>query len=107
VPRRAFGALAVLRAAIGIFGVVAHAVLQRRREIRVRLALGAGPEHVRRLIFHNGMLLVLAGLGAGLLAAASLSRFIASLLFEVKPLDPLTFLCAPLVLVLAAVVLAG
>src|ERR1700746_1547711 len=73
----AFGALAVRLAAIGIFGIVAHSVLQRRKEIGVRLALGAGPEDVRRLILQNGMLPVVAGLGAGLLAAGSLSRFMA------------------------------
>ena len=98
----AFGLVAVLLAAIGIYGVVGYSVLQRRKEMGVRLALGAGPEQLRRLTFRSGMGPVFAGLGLGLLAAAFLTRLIASLLFEVRPLDPLTFLCAPLALVLAA-----
>jgi predicted permease len=99
-----FGVVAVLLAAIGIYGVVGYSVQQRRKEMGVRLALGAGPRQLRSLIFRNGMSPVFAGLGLGLLAAASLGRLIASLLFEVKPLDPVTFLCAPVVLVTAALV---
>ena len=98
----AFGLLAVSLAAIGIYGVVAYSVLQRRKEMGVRLAPGAAPEHLHRLIFQTGMGPVFAGLGAGLLAAASLARLIASLLFEVRPLDPPTFVCASLVLVFVA-----
>jgi putative ABC transport system permease protein len=100
----AFALVAVLLAAIGIYGVVAYSVLQRRKEIGVRLALGASQPDLRRLILKNGMVPVFAGLGAGLLAASLLARLIASLLFEVGTLDPLTFIGAPLILVLAAAI---
>jgi ABC-type antimicrobial peptide transport system permease subunit len=84
--------------------VVAYSVLQRRKEIGVRLALGASQRDLRRLIFKNGMVPVFAGLGIGLFAAALLVRLIASLLFEVSTLDPLAFIGAPLILVLAAAI---
>jgi ABC-type antimicrobial peptide transport system permease subunit len=98
----AFAMLAVVLAAIGIYGVVAHTVTQRRKEIGVRLALGAGQREIRNLILKNGMAPVFAGLAAGLLLAAILTRVIASLLFEVRPLDPLAFLSASLILAIAA-----
>ena len=100
----AFALTAVLLAAVGIYGVVAYSVLQRRKEIGVRLALGAAQADLRRLIFKNGMAPVFLGLSAGLPAAAFLARLIASMLFEVGALDPLTFIGAPLVLVLAAAI---
>jgi len=98
----AFALVAVLLAAIGIYGVVAYSVAQRRKEIGVRIALGARQRDVGNLVFRNGMAPVLAGLAAGLLAAAFLSRLIASLLFQVSALNPLTYLVAPLILVIAA-----
>jgi predicted permease len=96
-----FALVAVLLAAIGIYGVVAYSVAQRRKEIGVRIALGAKQLDVRNLVFRNGMAPVLIGLCAGLLAAAFLARLIASLLFQVSTLDAVTFISAPLILVLA------
>jgi putative ABC transport system permease protein len=100
----AFAFVAVLLAATGIYGVLAYSVLQRRKEIGVRIALGADQHHVRGLILKSGMAPVFAGLGAGLLASTFLARIIASLLFEVSTLDPLTFIGAPLILVITAVI---
>ena len=99
-----FALLAVLLAAVGIYGVVAFSVMQRRKEIALRLALGARAEDLHRMIIRSGMAPVCAGLGAGLLAAAFLARLIASLLFEVRPLDPLIFIGALLILVFAAAI---
>ena len=97
-----FAAVAVLLAAIGIYGVVAYSVAQRRKDIGVRIALGAKQRDVGNLVFRNGMAPVFLGLGIGMFAAAVLARFIASLLFEVSTLDPTTFIGAPVVLVIAA-----
>jgi putative ABC transport system permease protein len=96
-----FAAVAVLLAAIGVYGVVAYSVLQRRREIAVRLALGADQRDVRALILRHGMVPVFVGLVFGIIAAIFATRLIGSLLFEVRALDPITFLTAPLLLALA------
>ena len=100
----AFGSVAVLLAVIGIYGVVAYSVAQRRKEIGLRIALGAKQVDIGTLVFRNGMAPVFIGLGTGLLAATFFTRLLASLLFEVSTLDPLTFVATPLVLVLAAAV---
>jgi predicted permease len=100
----AFASVAVLLAAIGIYGIVAYSILQRRKEIGVRLALGANPKNVSQLVFRNGLAPVLFGLAIGLVAASLFSRLLASLLFGVSGLDPVTFLATPLVLILAAAV---
>jgi ABC-type antimicrobial peptide transport system permease subunit len=81
---------------------VAYSILQRRKEIGVRIALGADRLDISRLVFQNGMTPVAMGLAIGLLAACLFARFMASLLFQVRTLDPLSFTVAPLVLVLAA-----
>ncbi len=96
-----FAGIALLLAAIGTYGVVAYAVLQRRREIGIRIALGADPREIRDLMLGRGMAPVAAGLTAGIIAAIFVSRFIAGLLFEVRTLDPTTFLIAPLLLAFA------
>jgi predicted lysophospholipase L1 biosynthesis ABC-type transport system permease subunit len=98
----AFALVAVLLAAIGIYGVVAYSILQRRKEIGVRVALGANPMNVSQLVFRNGLAPVVSGLAAGLVAAVLSSRLLASLLFRVSVFDPVTFLVTPLVLILAA-----
>jgi len=98
----AFAFVAVLLAAIGIHGVVAYAVLLRRKEIGVRIALGADQQHISRMVFQNGLTPVIVGLPIGLLAAGLFARLMSSLLFQVRVLDPVTFIVAPLVLVLAA-----
>jgi FtsX-like permease family len=98
----AFASVAVLLAAIGLYGVVAYSILQRRKEIGVRVALGANPKNVSQLVFRNGLAPVVSGLAAGLVAASLFSRLLASLLFRVSVFDPVTFLVTPLVLILAA-----
>jgi putative ABC transport system permease protein len=100
----AFALVAVLLAAIGIYGIVAYSILGRRKEIGVRVALGASPQDVSQLVFRNGLAPVVTGLAAGLIAAPLLARFIASLLFRVRIIDLITFLATPLVLILAAAI---
>jgi predicted permease len=96
------GAMALLLGIVGIYGVISYAVSQRRREIGIRLALGAQPAELKRMFVRHG--LVLAGVGAtiGLVAAVGLMRLMKSLLFGISPLDPLTYAAVPVVLVLAA-----
>lgn len=97
----AFAVTALLLAAVGIYGVMALGVSQRVNEFGIRLALGAAPRNVLRLVLGQGMRLVLLGTILGVAGAAGLTRFLGSLLFEVPPVDPLTFVAV--VLVLAAV----
>jgi ABC-type antimicrobial peptide transport system permease subunit len=84
--------------------VVSYAVSQRRREIGIRLALGAQRQEIRRLFVRRGVVLVAAGLVVGLAAAAGVTRFLESLLFGVEPLDPVAFVAMPIVLAVAALV---
>ncbi len=93
-----FGGLALLLASVGAYGVLAWLVGQRRREIGVRLALGASRGAVFRLIFGNGTLLVLAGIGVGLALSAAASMALASLLVGVSPFDPATYVTVVAVL---------
>jgi predicted permease len=87
----AFAIVALVTAALGVFGVLSFVVAQRTRELGIRMALGAAPGDVRRLVVRYGGALALAGLVIGLAGSFALTRFIATLLFEVKPTDPLTF----------------
>jgi putative ABC transport system permease protein len=87
----AFGALALVLASVGIYGVMSYAVSQRAQEIGIRMALGADRRTVMLLVLRQGMLVVGLGLAIGLLAAFALSRLVAALLF-VSPSDPLVFL---------------
>jgi putative ABC transport system permease protein len=87
----AFGAIALLLTALGIYAVMAQAVAQRTREIGIRLAIGAQPQAVLGLVLRRGVLVAGAGLLAGLGAALALTRYIRSFLFEVHPTDALTF----------------
>lgn len=87
----AFAGIAVLLAAIGIYGVLSYLVSQRTREIGVRMALGARPLDVLRMVLADGARMTIAGVGIGLLAAIGLTQLMSSMLFGVKPTDPLTF----------------
>jgi putative ABC transport system permease protein len=100
-----FAAVALLLAAIGIYGLMAYTVQQRTQEIGIRLALGASPEKVRRMVVLQGMGLVLAGVVVGVGAALALARFIASLLFGVQTWDPAVYVTV--VVVLSAVAWAA
>ncbi|HEX7084795.1 MAG TPA: ABC transporter permease [Vicinamibacterales bacterium] len=96
------GGLALFLELVGIYGLVSYAVAQRRREIGIRLALGAGHGAVRRLFVRNALVLVAAGVGLGLPAAAVLTRLMTSQLFGVSPLDPAMHLGVVLLLGVAA-----
>lgn len=93
-----FGGAALLLAALGIYALMAASVEQRRREIGIRLALGAGPEAMRNMIVAQGMRLALTGVAAGLAAALGFTQVMQSLLFGVPPHDPLVFTAVPAIL---------
>ncbi len=97
-----FAGLALLLAAVGIYGVIAYSVAQRTREIGVRMALGARPRDALRLVIGEGMLLTLGGIALGLVAARVLTRWMKTLLFDVEPTDPATFVAITLLLALVA-----
>jgi putative ABC transport system permease protein len=102
----AFGAAALLMAMIGLYGLVAHAVEQRTREIGIRLALGAGASHVKRMVMWQGMGLLVPATAIGLLAALAVTRLLARLLYQVQPWDPASFVVvAALVLVVTGAAL--
>jgi len=94
------GGMALLLGAIGLYGVIGYSVSQRTHEIGIRLALGGQGEDILRLILGQGAMLALIGVAIGIAAALGLSRFLSSLLYGVKPTDPLTFLGVTIVLVL-------
>jgi predicted permease len=98
----AFAIIAVTLAMVGIYGVVAYGVQQRRREIGIRLALGATRERVLTMVLSDGLRLVIIGIVLGLLGALALTRLLERLLFEVGPRDPVTFTIVPVVLMIAA-----
>ena len=93
-----FAAVALLIAAIGIYGVLAYSVNQRTREIGLRMALGAQPTTVVQLVVREGMTVGIVGIGAGLAAGLALNRAVASLVYGVRPNDPSTFIVVAVVL---------
>jgi putative ABC transport system permease protein len=100
----AFAGLALLLAAVGIYGVLSYSVRRRVREIGIRMALGASQSDILRLVVGDGMKPILMGVALGLSAAVALSRFVASLVFGVPPTDPLTFTAVALLLVVVGIV---
>jgi predicted permease len=101
-----FGALALTLAAVGLYGVVSHAVTTRTREFGIRMALGAGRRHLARLVMREAGAPVLVGAGLGLLAAVAVTRAIAGLLFGLAAHDPATFLQSLLTVFVVAVLAA-
>jgi len=101
----AFASVALVIASLGVYGVLAYSVSQRTREIGVRIALGATPGSVLRLIVREGMNVVLIGIGSGLVAGLALGRTVSSLVFGVPVRDPATFVTVTVVL--ASVALAA
>jgi len=99
-----FAGLALLLAAIGIYGLMSYTVEQRRQEIGIRMALGAGRGDMLKLIVRHGMILAATGVVIGLAAAFGLTRVLASLLFGVKTTDPLTYASVGAILLVVALV---
>jgi ABC-type antimicrobial peptide transport system permease subunit len=85
-----FAAGGTLLASLGIYGVVSYSVAQRTNEMGIRIALGALPSDIRRLVISQGFTPILIGLGAGVLASLGIGRLLGTLLFGVTPTDPLT-----------------
>jgi putative ABC transport system permease protein len=99
-----FAAFALLLAVVGLHGVLGQLVSQRTQEIGVRMALGARPVDVARMVARQGTAPVLAGLAIGIGCALSLGRYLASMLYGVKPQDPVTLACVSVTLLAAAAV---
>ena len=97
-----FAAIALLLAMVGIYGVMAYSVQQRTQEVGIRMALGASPHDVRRMVVLQGMLLAAIGLVVGVVGGLGLTRLMRSLLFEVKPWDPVVFVSTAVLLALVA-----
>jgi putative ABC transport system permease protein len=95
-----FAGLALLLAAVGIYGVLSYTVRRRIREIGIRMALGASQSDILRLVVTDGMKPILFGVALGVIAATALSRLVATLLFGVPPTDPLTFTAVALLLII-------
>ena len=98
----AFAAMALVLAAVGVYGVMAYSVAQRTQEIGVRMALGATPQSVFELVLGQALTLVGSGVVLGVVVAAALTRLLETLLFQTEPLDPLTFVVTAILLSLVA-----
>ena len=97
-----FGGLALLLAAVGVYGIKAYAVARRTREIGIRMALGAEPGAVLRLILRESLLMTLGGAALGFLLALGIGRAVSGMLYHISPADPLAFTVAPAVLIATA-----
>jgi putative ABC transport system permease protein len=100
-----FAAIAAVLGAIGIYGVLAYAVSRRAQEIGIRMALGAGRNAVLRMVLYRGILLMTLGIVLGLAGAAGLTRYLSGMLYDLTPLDPVTY--AVVAILLAVVALAA
>jgi ABC-type antimicrobial peptide transport system permease subunit len=100
----ALAVLALILAAAGIYGVISYSVAHRAEEIRIRMALGAGSWQVMRLVLRQGIIVALIGVLAGTVAAMFLTRLLTSLLYGVRPIDPLTFTSVGVLLFVVAFV---
>jgi ABC-type antimicrobial peptide transport system permease subunit len=99
-----FGGLALGLAVVGLYGVKAYSVTRRTREIGIRMALGAKPGAILRLIMGEGSIMLLSGIALGLLLAGATGKILSGILYEVGALDPVAFTAAPLLLAAAALV---
>src|SRR5262249_4776234 len=97
-----FGVIVIVLATVGIYGVISYSVSQRTHEIGVRMALGARPQQILRLVVGQGVTLTLIGIGIGLGASLVLTRFLSSLLYGVSATDALTFVTISLLLTAVA-----
>jgi putative ABC transport system permease protein len=97
-----FGVVALVLAAIGIYGLMSYTVTQRNQEMGIRMALGADRSAIRRMVVWSGMRLAIAGIALGTIGALALTRLMSSFLFGVRPWDPVAFLSAPLILSMVA-----
>ncbi|MGC1936602.1 MAG: ABC transporter permease [Candidatus Acidiferrales bacterium] len=97
-----FGALGLLLAVVGIYGVISYSVTQRTHEIGIRMALGAEPRQVLRLVLSHGLKLAIIGVAIGVVASLLLTRFMSSLLFGISATDPITFVGVAILLVIVA-----
>jgi putative ABC transport system permease protein len=99
-----FAGMAVILAAVGVYGVMAYSVSRRTHEIGIRIALGAQLRDVMRLILGRGLSLVVFGISVGIAGALALTRFLSSLLYGIKPRDPMTFIAVSVVLIGVALI---
>jgi ABC-type antimicrobial peptide transport system permease subunit len=97
-----FALIALVLAGVGVYGVMAYSVSQRTREMGVRMALGATPQSIFRLVLIEALRVVAIGVVAGLVAAAGLTRLLDTMLYETEPRDPWTFAATALVLIIVA-----
>ncbi|HEV7705424.1 MAG TPA: ABC transporter permease [Gemmatimonadaceae bacterium] len=100
----AFAIIAILLASIGIYGVIAYLVGQRAREIGIRIALGASPSNVVRLVVNEGVVMVAIGIGVGIVGAIALTQLMRALLFNTTSTDPMTYILVTLLLAAVALV---
>jgi putative ABC transport system permease protein len=97
-----FASLALLLATIGIYGVISYFVAQRTHEIGIRMALGASPSDILRLVLGQGAVMILVSLALGVAGSLVLTRYLANLLYSVPPVDPLTIISVAVLLITVA-----